>query len=132
MHFVSLNHWSHRVSCLRLDRVETQRKQYHAYKKAKAEGKTEAFTFAIGMDDESRIARLEEIGFAWALRSGSKVGVKNEAKETSEEEVACATPERSKPLSWDSRLQQLKEFKAINGHCLVPNTYPSNKKLGIW
>ena len=33
---------------------------------------------------------------------------------------------------WNLRIAQLREFKEQFGHCLVPNKYPSNLKLGLW
>ena len=33
---------------------------------------------------------------------------------------------------WNERIAQLREFKEQFGHCLVPNKYPSNLKLGLW
>jgi len=98
--------------------VETQRKQYHNYMKAKQEGKTDSYNYAIAMDEEDRIAKLEGIGFAWAVRGGSK--------------DKPATSEKTKPLSWNERLEQLKAYKEANGNCNVPNTYPQEPKLGIW
>lgn len=102
-------------------RVETQRKQYHRYTQAKEEGKTGSFAYAIGMDDENRIAKLNEIGFSWTVRGGGK---KAKLEPTPED--------KTKPLSWNERFEQLKAYKEENGDCLVPNNYEPNKKLGIW
>ena len=99
--------------------VETQRKQYHRYTKAKQEGKTEAYNYAIGMDEEERIAQLEAVGFSWVVRGGR-------AKEKVD------PSEKEKPLSWNERFEQLKAYKDANGDCLVPHNYPPNPKLGVW
>eukprot|EP00339_Tiarina_fusa_P008798 CAMPEP_0117025770 /NCGR_PEP_ID=MMETSP0472-20121206/19007_1 /TAXON_ID=693140 ORGANISM="Tiarina fusus, Strain LIS" /NCGR_SAMPLE_ID=MMETSP0472 /ASSEMBLY_ACC=CAM_ASM_000603 /LENGTH=877 /DNA_ID=CAMNT_0004732585 /DNA_START=316 /DNA_END=2949 /DNA_ORIENTATION=- len=56
-----------------------------------------------------RIGLLNELGFTWTIRSRDSLGE-----------------------SWNQRLEDLKEFKAQHGHCLVPSRYPSNPELGIW
>ena len=33
---------------------------------------------------------------------------------------------------WNDKLSQLREFKAIHGHCLVPHTYNENQGLARW
>jgi hypothetical protein len=57
---------------------------------------------------EDRIRELESIGFDWG---------------TSKTDLASI---------WSVRIQQLCEFKAEFGHCLVPNQYSANPKLGRW
>ena len=59
---------------------------------------------------ESRIKKLESIGFSWELH-----------------------------MDWDSRMQQLRVFKAKYGHCNVPQQIKMNGKgrvgtcsLGTW
>jgi len=59
---------------------------------------------------ESRIKKLESIGFSWELH-----------------------------MDWDSRMQQLRVFKAKYGHCNVPQQIKINGKgrvgtcsLGTW
>jgi hypothetical protein len=34
--------------------------------------------------------------------------------------------------TWEDNFSALKQFKAQNGHCLVPQLYPSNLSLGWW
>jgi hypothetical protein len=41
-------------------------------------------------------------------------------------------PSKPVPNSWANHLAQLKEYKAIHGHCDVPQRYPLNVKLGRW
>ena len=59
---------------------------------------------------EQRIALLNDLGFTWTLRS----------RETTIDEV------------WRLRLDELKAFKRIHGHCLVPARYDANPELGVW
>lgn len=33
---------------------------------------------------------------------------------------------------WEKRLSELREFKAIHGHCNVPGNYHENRQLAIW
>jgi hypothetical protein len=56
-----------------------------------------------------RIGFLNDLGFTWTIRSRDSLGE-----------------------SWNQRLEELKEFKAQHGHCLVPSRYPINPELGIW
>lgn len=82
--------------------METQRKQYHRYMTAKEEGRTESYNFAIGMDAEDRITKLNEIGFDWTVRGDPK-----QHKERAD---------RPK-LTWDQRLVQLKAYKVFDLLC---------------
>ena len=78
--------------------METQRKQYHRYMEAKTQGKTQSYNFAIGMDEEDRISKLNGIGFEWSVRSGKKQKAR----------------ENRPKLSWDQRIVQLKAYKVSN------------------
>jgi len=62
-----------------------------------------------GMTEE-RIRDLESVGFDW---NSSK-------KKTDLTSI------------WSERFQQMREFKAQFGHCLVPQRYAANPKLGGW
>jgi len=53
---------------------------------------------------DERIQSLEKIGFVWDLQ----------------EEV------------WFRRLQELRDYRAYHGDCIVPKHHPSNENLGIW
>ena len=53
---------------------------------------------------QERIDALNELGLQWALHEDK----------------------------WNLRLEELKEFKRVHGHCNVPTLYPSNKQLGSW
>ena len=55
-----------------------------------------------------RIRELESIGFAWGSSKTDLTSI------------------------WSVRFQQLCEFKAHFGHCLVPSEYSANPKLGYW
>lgn len=55
---------------------------------------------------KERIENLNELGFKWAIR-------------------VSRTP-------WESRLDELKQFKEQHGHCNVPSTYPKNQPLAYW
>ena len=35
-------------------------------------------------------------------------------------------------VAWDARLEQLREFTAHSGHCLVPDYYSANPQLVMW
>ncbi|KAL9182275.1 hypothetical protein ACHAXT_012927 [Thalassiosira profunda] len=60
---------------------------------------------------EGRIRSLEELGFAWAVKG-------------------AVSEHRAKTLQaqWEQRMQELKDYKAINGHCNVP--IKTHKELG--
>jgi hypothetical protein len=53
-----------------------------------------------------RLAYLQSIGFAWAKRKGQ--------------------------ATWDAKFEQLKQYKAINGDCLIPTKYSEDPALGRW
>ena len=57
---------------------------------------------------EERIRTLESIGFDWGATQADWAS------------------------SWSVRFQQLCEFKVQSGHCLVPQPYSANLKLGKW
>ncbi|KAL3930183.1 MAG: hypothetical protein SGBAC_011871 [Bacillariaceae sp.] len=52
----------------------------------------------------SRVRILEEVGFVWD----------------------------SHAALWEERLNELKHYRRVNGHCNVPSTYPKNKQLSTW
>ena len=58
---------------------------------------------------QKRINLLNQLGFAWALRSRDTLGE-----------------------SWEQKLRELKNFRTLYGHCRVPSRYPPNPELGIW
>lgn len=58
---------------------------------------------------EERQRRLESIGFEWKVRNKMK---------------------RYYDKQWDQMFDRLLEFKAKQGHCLVPKRYPDDMKLG--
>ena len=60
----------------------------------------------VGQLTDERMKKLEEIGFEWSLQAPK--------------------------ISWEERLEQLKEFKNINGHCRIVRSYPENPSLGEW
>ena len=62
------------------------------------------------LTDERR-RRLESIGFEWKVRNKMK---------------------RYYDKQWDQMFDRLLEFKAKQGHCLVPKRYPDDMKLATW
>jgi hypothetical protein len=56
---------------------------------------------------QARIDQLNTLNFKWTIRKENKV-------------------------QWNERFNELVEFKKANGHCLVPQRYPSNPPLGTW
>lgn len=57
--------------------------------------------------NQSRIDQLNSLNFKWTIKKENKV-------------------------QWNERFNQLVEFKKANGHCLVPQRFPSNPPLGTW
>lgn len=53
-----------------------------------------------------RIEQLNRLGFTWTIRENH--------------------------TSWEDRLNELKDFKSVNGHCNVPKVYAKNPRLGYW
>lgn len=79
----------------------------------------------------------------------SAVAAKVLAKESEEENLDTPPAKRQKTSSsdtkdgpakfrpyqaekWQERLEELKEFRRINGHCLVPHTFPEHPELARW
>jgi len=58
-----------------------------------------------------RIAELNNLGFEWVLGRGHRSS--------------------NLPI-WKLRLEELREFHQIHGHCRVPQRYPQNPSLGKW
>jgi hypothetical protein len=84
--------------------VGNQRQMYSRYQAAKAEGRVDPL--AGGMN-EDRIAKLEQIGFAWSTKSpGGK--------------------------SWDTRFTELYAYREQHGNCHIPRNYPPNQSLSNW
>jgi hypothetical protein len=55
---------------------------------------------------EERIQDLNDLGFKWSIR-------------------VSRTP-------WETRLDELVQYKEQHGHCNVPSTYPKNQPLAYW
>ena len=55
-----------------------------------------------------RIHALTSLGFEWELGGHYEV------------------------IAWEDRLEDLKEFKKVHGHCNVPQRWKENRGLGVW
>lgn len=62
------------------------------------------YKYKLNNLEEMHVQRLEHLGFTWDINE----------------------------TIWNERFAELKEFKKIHGHCIVPITYKENKQLGIW
>jgi hypothetical protein len=100
--------------------VETQRYEYTKLKRAeaglpveksqeeKSDGKPRPTNARL---TEERLRRLESIGFEWKVRNKMK---------------------RYYDKQWQDMFDLLLEFKAKNGHTMVPKRYPQNPRLANW
>lgn len=86
--------------------VSAQRSQYKALQML--ENHQAADTTRVSLTSE-RIRLLNDLGFAWTVRSQSLIGE-----------------------SWNQKLNELKHYRDLHGHCNVPARYPENPGLGIW
>ena len=75
-----------------------------------------------GSEEEMRIANQSKVSKE-ALLSPTH----NEA--TEKKEPKAYKPHRA---VWQTRYNELIEYKAANGHCQVPQNYNVNRKLGLW
>lgn len=82
--------------------VNTQRKMYNQVFCGSASSNE---SFALSPFMKSRFTLLESIGFTWSVTD------KN---------------------AWYTMFHELQEFRDQHGHCLVPNRYLPNRKLGGW
>lgn len=74
----------------------------------------------------------------WVKRQRCQYKAKKQGKRTT------LTVEREKLLrdlcfvwdshaaSWEERLNELRDFKELRGHCNVPKMFPENQKLAVW
>src|SRR5262245_34025372 len=65
-----------------------------------------------------RVARLEQIGFAWAASTANRSA-----------RVAESNKARS---AWKNRFDELLAYKRAHGDCDVPDKWNENKKLANW
>lgn len=105
--------------------VETQRYEYTKLKRAEAspnikpeDGGQEDSKLPGGKPrvtnarlTEERLRRLENIGFEWKVRNKMK---------------------RYYDKQWQDMFDQLLDFKAKNGHTMVPKRFPDNPRLANW
>ncbi len=94
--------------------VETQRYEYTKLMRVSITESTETNENKRASNPrltEERRRRLESIGFEWKVRNKMK---------------------RYYDKQWDQMFDRLVEFKAKQGHCLVPKRYPDDMKLGTW
>lgn len=84
--------------------VHNTREQFKLFHKQTPEGYKKKCSLTA-----SRIRQLDELGFCW-------------------------TTERTKRQNddWQKRLQQLKNFRDKNGHCMVPHGYPEDPSFAEW
>jgi Helicase associated domain len=85
--------------------VSAQRQQYKQISSAYEEDKPRRPTPLT----QERIDQLNALGFTWTIRSRDNFGE-----------------------SWNQKFEELKEYRAQYGNCLVPSRYPPNPELGIW
>eukprot|EP00985_Skeletonema_marinoi_P026616 scaffold20741_cov129-Skeletonema_marinoi.AAC.1 len=85
--------------------VMNQRKQYKKF----LAGDTTSMT-------QDKVARLNSLGFQWAM---NKVVQWNGWEATDDEK-------------WNTRYNELIEYKSVNGHCNVPRRYQANEALANW
>eukprot|EP00579_Thalassiosira_antarctica_P004599 CAMPEP_0201892608 /NCGR_PEP_ID=MMETSP0902-20130614/36840_1 /ASSEMBLY_ACC=CAM_ASM_000551 /TAXON_ID=420261 /ORGANISM="Thalassiosira antarctica, Strain CCMP982" /LENGTH=213 /DNA_ID=CAMNT_0048424119 /DNA_START=104 /DNA_END=745 /DNA_ORIENTATION=+ len=71
-----------------------------------------------GVDDQSTMDKATE-----SSRTKTKSNQQNKAVSTSRQ---------SHKVTWQKHYNELKSYKAQNGHCLVPQKNSSNPKLGLW
>ena len=89
--------------------VETLRTQYVRLKRGRSSRLT-----------EERMKMLEDLGMEWEVKKAA----------TAEEDEKPAPQKPSGRGTWESRFDELKDYKEKYGDCAVPNNYPPNKRLG--
>lgn len=86
--------------------VSAQRSQYKALQMVERDQSADAPRTSLTRE---RIRLLNDLGFSWTVRSQYLIGE-----------------------SWNQKLNELKLYREIHGHCNVPARYPENPGLGIW
>lgn len=78
---------------------------------------------------DHRVAQLDEIGFVWSKAPTLKLSLPAEENSSSATNDNERIVPHSRATLWSIRVEQLKAFKADNGHCLVPKIYKVNQSL---
>jgi Helicase associated domain len=86
--------------------VSAQRSQYKALQMLEHDQSADKTRTSLTPE---RIRLLNDLGFSWTVRSQYLIGE-----------------------SWNQKLNELKLYRDIHGHCNVPARYPDNPGLGIW
>jgi Helicase associated domain len=86
--------------------VSAQRSQYKALQMLEHDQSADKTRTSLTPE---RIRLLNDLGFSWTVRSQYLIGE-----------------------SWNQKLNELKLYRDIHGHCNVPARYPENPGLGIW
>jgi hypothetical protein len=86
--------------------VSAQRSQYKALQRHTEASRSDDLKTPLTND---RIRLLNELGFAWTIRSKA-----------------------SHDDSWTQKLNELKRYREAHGHCNVPARCVENPALGIW
>jgi hypothetical protein len=72
---------------------------------------------------EDRRKRLTAIGFSWTS---------NHENKTLKRTRGSVSKDYSYDIQWEAMYERLKEFKEVNGHCLVPKRCKEDPRLGTW
>ena len=83
--------------------------------------------------NDERIAELEAVGFAWNASINSTTEKKKRVDAAAAAAAAVVVPNTENPSEdtvWALRIEQLKVFKSLTGHCLVPKVCSANPELG--
>ena len=92
--------------------------------------------FKNGRLREERIARLNDIGFAWSMPKGPRY--LNSQPRTREQRTPGRKTPRQKmktprsDAAWTAQYEKLLVYKEIHGHCNVSRCDKLNQKLGWW
>jgi len=86
------------------DWVRNQRKAFQEYKLEGNRANKKNRSICTAKMTPERIKKLELLGFVWDV----------------------------KEALWFSKLEKLKEFKKVYGHCSVPYTYEADQQLAFW
>ncbi|KAL3778441.1 hypothetical protein HJC23_007662 [Cyclotella cryptica] len=100
---------------------------------------TASTLYYLDRDPVMEVAQSERLEFARESLLAEPVANVSNTTETCDSILRSAriTDRSKKPIqshtkTWNIRYHDLLEFKKEHGHCLVPQHYPPNPKLGLW
>jgi hypothetical protein len=109
--------------------------QSHSYNKFSEQDQGLMFLEETGQQSLLSCSSPAPLPFHHNHVDSNSTGVHNTSDDKERDMISCSGEIRFREFhekKWNDHLQQLREFKKMNGHCLVPHTFPENQSLARW